>query len=50
MPNCNVQVIYGSGVCSIPAEGFPSGEFVPVTVQFTYEGKIYRGQTGFTPR
>ena len=50
MPNCNVQVIYGSGVCIIETDGYPVGVFVPVSIWFEYEGKIYKGQTGFTPQ
>ena len=50
VPNCSVQVIYESGVCIIETEGFQQGVFVPITVTFEYLGKIYRGQTGFTPR
>jgi len=50
VPNCSVQVIYGSGVCIIESEGFRSGVYVPVTVTFEYQGEIYSGQTGFTPR
>ena len=29
VPNCSVQVIYGSGVCIIETEGFQAGGFVP---------------------
>ena len=49
MPNCNVLVIYGSGVCVIDDISYPPGEFVPITVTFEYHGKKYVGQTGFTP-
>lgn len=49
MPNCNVLVIYGSGVCVIDNISFPPGEFVPINVTFEYKGKKYSGQTGFTP-
>ena len=50
VPNCSVQVIYGSGVCAIETAGFQPGEYVPVTVTFEYQGKLYSGQTGFTSR
>ena len=50
VPNCSVQVIYGSGVCIVESESFQSGVYVPITVTFEYQGKIYSGQTGFTPR
>ena len=50
VPNCSVQVIYGSGVCTIETAGFQPSEYVPVTVTFEYQGKVYSGQTGFTPR
>jgi hypothetical protein len=50
IPNCTVQVIYGSGVCIVESEGFQPDVYVPITVTFEYQGKIYSGQTGFTPR
>ena len=50
VPNCSVQVIYGSGVCNIETAGFQPGEYVPIIVTFEYQGKVYSGQTGFTPR
>ncbi|MGD2156223.1 MAG: hypothetical protein PVG14_00835 [Anaerolineales bacterium] len=50
VPNCTVQVIYGSGVCIVESEGFQPDVYVPITVTFEYQGKIYSGQTGFTPR
>jgi hypothetical protein len=50
IPNCSVQVIYGSGVCIVETEGFQPDVFVPITVAFEYHGMIYSGQTGFTPR
>jgi len=50
VPNCSVQVIYGSGVCIVETEGFQPDVFVPIKVAFEYQGKIYRGQTGITPR
>lgn len=50
VPNCSVQVIYGSGVCIVESEGFQAGVYVPITVTFEYQNKYYSGQTGFTPR
>ena len=50
VPNCSVQVIYGSGVCIVETEDFQPDVFVPITVAFDYHGQTYRGQTGFTPR
>lgn len=50
VPNCNVLVTYGSGVCAIDAEGYPPGVFVPITVTFDYDGTRYVGHTGFTPQ
>jgi hypothetical protein len=50
IPNCNVLVIYGSGVCAIEAVDYPPGMFVPVTVTFKYAGATHTGHTGFTPR
>lgn len=49
VPNCSVQVIYGSGVCIVETQGFPSGVYVPINVTFEYQGRLYQGQTGFTP-
>ena len=49
MPNCSVQVIYGSGVCIVETTGFPANVYVPITISFEYQGKIYRGHIGFTP-
>lgn len=48
VPNCSVQVIYGSGVCVIETAGFQPDEYIPVTVTFEYQGRNYSGQTGFT--
>ncbi len=50
VPNCSVQVIYGAGVCIVETEGFQPGVYVPLTVTFEYQGRTYRGGTGFTPR
>ena len=50
VPNCSVQVIYGSGVCLIVAADFSPGEYVPITVTFHYAGEIFSGHTGFTPQ
>jgi hypothetical protein len=50
VPNCSVQVIYGSGVCIVETEGFQPDVFVPITITFDYHGQTYRGQIGFTPR
>jgi hypothetical protein len=49
-PNCNVLVIYQTGVCTIEAGKYPSGEYLPITVVFDYGGSVYKGETGFTPR
>jgi hypothetical protein len=48
-PNCNVLVIYQTGVCTIEAAKYPAGEFLPITVIFNYEDAVYKGETGFTP-
>lgn len=50
VPNCNVLVIYGSGVCTVDAGNYPPGVFVPVTVTFEYGGMRHIGHTGFTPQ
>lgn len=50
VPNCNVLVIYGSGVCSVDADNYPPGVFVPITVTFQYGDATYTGHTGFTPQ
>jgi hypothetical protein len=49
IPNCNVLVIYGSGVCIIDNISYPPGKFVPITVTIEYGGEKYVGQTRFTP-
>jgi len=49
VPNCFTSVNYGDGKCVIDVSHFSPGKFVPVTVSFNYEGKIYTAQTGFTP-
>lgn len=50
VPNCSVQVIYGSGICIVETNGFPAGVSVPLKVEFDYEGKTYTGSTEITPR
>ena len=50
VPNCRVQVIYGAGVCIVDGVGFQPGVYVPITVTFEYQGRLYSGRTGFTPR
>jgi hypothetical protein len=50
VPNCFTQVTYGTGKCVIDVSRFPPGEYVPITISFTYRDKIYTGQTGFTPQ
>jgi hypothetical protein len=50
VPNCFTLVTYGTGKCVIDVSRFPPGEFVPVTVSFDYEGKLYTAQTGFIPQ
>lgn len=48
--SCDVLIIYGAGVCTLPVRDYTPGVFVPVTVTFDYDGVRYTGQTGFTPR
>ena len=50
VPNCSVQVIYGSGVCTADAGDYAPGVFVPITVKFEYGGLTHIGHTGFTPQ
>jgi hypothetical protein len=50
IPDCTALVTYGTGVCIINSTGYQPGDYVPITVSFEYQGKIYKGQTGFTPR
>jgi hypothetical protein len=50
LPNCNVLVIYGSGVCAVDAGNYPPGVFVPITITFKYGGLTHIGHTGFTPQ
>jgi len=49
IPDCFVLVIYGSGVCTVAARDFPTGQFVPITILFEYEERVFTGKTGFTP-
>ncbi len=46
---CDVQVGYGRGMCTIFTDHFTPGEFVPVSLKFEYNGKYYYGEFGFTP-
>ncbi|MGC8785852.1 MAG: hypothetical protein ACP5Q1_00310 [Anaerolineae bacterium] len=48
--SCDVLIIYGAGVCTLPVKDYAPGVFVPITVTFEYDGVRYTGQTGFTPR
>ena len=50
VPNCRVQVIYGSGVCRVDTSSFKSGQPVNLWVEFFYEGKIFRGSTQVIPQ
>jgi hypothetical protein len=50
LSSCDVLVIYGAGVCTLPVKDYTPGVFVPITVTFDYDGIRYTGQTGFTPR
>nr|MBC7243889.1 hypothetical protein [Chloroflexota bacterium] len=47
---CDVLIIYGAGVCTLPVRDYVPGVFLPITVTFDYDGVRYTGQTGFTPR
>lgn len=40
----------GEAACSLPVLLAKKGQYVPVKVTFTYEGKTYTATTGFTPR
>ncbi len=50
VPNCFSMVIYQRGICTLEAKDYPSGVYVPVTVELEYNGKTYTGTTGFTPK
>jgi hypothetical protein len=50
VPNCDVLVTYGRGVCAVPVKDYEPGAFVPITVTFKYEGSTFVGHTGFTPQ
>ena len=50
IPNCRVQVIYGSGVCKVDTRGFPADQPVNLRVKFQYQGDIYQGSTQIVPR
>jgi hypothetical protein len=49
IPNCKVQVIYGSGVCIVETNEFASGVPVLLRVEFVYEGRTFSGSTQITP-
>jgi hypothetical protein len=48
--SCSSLVVYESGKCPIEVQGYPSGQFVPVTVTIETGGAWYTAHTGFTPR
>lgn len=48
LPDCKVQVIYGSGVCKIKTDDFPIGAPIPLKVEFDVEGKTYGGSLEIT--
>jgi hypothetical protein len=48
LPDCHIQVIYQRGICTVYADDFPVGEYIPVKVSFEYFGNTYSGETGFT--
>ncbi len=48
LPDCKVQVIYGSGVCKIETEEFPVGVPISLNVEFDYEGETYGGNIKIT--
>ena len=50
VPNCRVQVIYGSGVCRVDTSSFKPGQPVNLGVEFFYEGKTFRGSTQVIPQ
>jgi len=50
VPNCLTRTSYELGSCAFPAENFPPGEFVPITITFFFDGVKYTTQTGFTPQ
>ncbi len=49
VPNCYVQVLYTRAVCIIHSGKYPRNEFVPIKIEFTYNGMIFSDKTGFTP-
>lgn len=50
IPNCRVQVIYGSGVCKVDTSRFSADQPVILQVKFQYEGEIFQGRTQIIPR
>ena len=50
VPNCRVQVIYGSGVCRVDTSRFEENQPVRLWVEFFYEGKSFRGSTQVIPQ
>ena len=50
VPDCRVQVIYGSGVCKVNTADFPAGVPTTIIVEFAYQGDRYLGSVNVTAR
>jgi hypothetical protein len=46
--DCRTQISYQIGVCTLFADDFPVGKYIPVKVMVEYEGARYENETGFT--
>jgi hypothetical protein len=46
--DCRTSVSYQIGVCTLFADDFPVGRYVPIQVVVEYEGVRYAAETGFT--
>ena len=47
--SCQFMPFYLAG-CSIAAEGFIPGVYVPLTITIAFDGQIFTNHTGFTPQ
>jgi hypothetical protein len=48
--HCYDMSTYQRGKCIVIVEGFPEDVFVPLQIEFIYNGLTYIADTGFTPQ
>ena len=48
--SCVSQMAYQRGICGILVKGYPVDEYVPVTIRWEFDGRVFTTETGFTPR